>query len=400
MLLVGVVDCRDGITRQPGDAQVGNRLAAGTINRIIHPRMSKLLSVHHLMLRLPWDLSTPYVGNGPISEMLLEMEDSASPTNGNQAASAVLADLGVDPHGARQRISRWVRTTPTMSSGRGAMGLAYSVVVKLECLQHAGSFKVRGGFNSVLSSDIPEAGLIAASGGNHGLAVAHVAKSLGVPAEIYVPTASSPVKVTQIRELGADVHVVGALYDDARMACLERASVSGALDIHPYDAPLTVSGQATVGLELMAQCPDIDTVLVAVGGGGLIAGLASALPDSVRIVGVEPERSACLHAAIEAGRPVDVEIDSVAADSLGAKRLGSIAWAVAGPRVDSVIVSDADIREARLRIWADLGVAVEMGGATAMAALISDRYTPAPDERVAVVLCGSNTDPIDLVDRV
>lgn len=345
-------------------------------------------------------MSTPCVDNESMSEMLRGMNESDTTPGGRPPTSATAADLGVDPVGARQRIASWVRTTPTMSSGDGALGLDFSVTLKLECLQHAGSFKVRGGFNSVLASDVPAAGLIAASGGNHGLAVAHVARSLGLAAEIFVPRASSPVKVSRIRELGAKVHVVGALYDDARRASVERAAESGALDIHPYDAPLTVSGQATVGLELMEQVPGLDTVLVAIGGGGLVAGLASALPDSVKIVGVEPENSACFRAAIEAATPVDVEIDSVAADSLGAKRIGSIAWEIAHRRVESVVVSDADIRDARQRIWADVRLAVEMGGATAMAALTSSRYVPGAGERVAVVLCGSNTDPVDLVSRV
>jgi len=312
---------------------------------------------------------------------------------------AAAMSLGVDPEAARSRVARWVRRTPVVDSGHGAFGLRDSVAMKLECLQYAGSFKARGGFNSALGADIPAAGLIAASGGNHGLAVAYVANALGVPAEIFVPQASSPVKVRRIRDLGAEVHVVGALYDDARIACNERAAESGALDIHPYDAPLTVSGQATAGLELMEQVSDLDTVIVAIGGGGLVAGLAAALPDIVRIVGVEPEGSACYRAATEAARPIDVEIHSVAADSLGARRLGSISWDIVSNRVESVLVTDAAIVDTRIRIWEDARLVVEPGGATAMAALTSGAYEPARGERVAVVVCGSNTDPADLVAR-
>jgi len=317
-----------------------------------------------------------------------------------EASSAARAhEVGVDPESAMARISPWVRRTPVVESGSGSFGLPQSVVMKLECLQHSGSFKARGSFNSALGLEVPDAGLIAASGGNHGLAVAFVARALGLPAEIFVPEASSAVKVEGIRRLGATVNVVGALYDDARLACNERAAVSGALDIHPYDAPRTVAGQATVGVELLDQVPDLDTVVVAVGGGGLVAGIAAALPDQVRIIGVEPTGSSCLISACESGGPVDVEIKSVAADSLGAKRLSSIPWAIIAGRVEPVVVPDDAIVEARQSLWDDAGIVVEHGGATAMAALISGRYRPQPDEKVVVVLCGSNTDPMDLVTR-
>jgi len=293
----------------------------------------------------------------------------------------------------------WVRRTPVIESGPGSFGLPDSVVMKLECLQHAGSFKARGSFNSALALDVPSAGLIAASGGNHGLAVAFVARSLGMPAEIFVPEASSAVKVEGIRGLGATVNVVGALYDDARLACNERAAVTGALDIHPYDAPLTVSGQATLGLEILEQVPDLDTVLVAVGGGGLVAGIAAALPDNVRIIGVEPEGSSCLMAACGSSGPVDVDIRSIAADSLGAKRLGAVPWSIIAGRVEPVVVTDEAIVETRQLLWDDFGIVVEHGGATALSALTSGRYVQSEGEKVVVVLCGSNTDPLDLVRR-
>lgn len=321
---------------------------------------------------------------------------SAGPDESETTRGRALA-FGVEPEMARDRIVRWVRRTPVLWTGPGSFGLAGAVALKLECLQHAGSFKTRGGFNSVLGSTVPASGIIAASGGNHGQAVAYVGRAMGLPVEIYVPRAASPVKVQRIRDLGADVHVVGAFYDDARVACSERAALTGALDIHPYDAPLTVAGQSTVGLELIEQVPDVDTVVVAVGGGGLVAGLAAALPDDVRVVGVEPEGSACFRAAVEHGKPVDVEIDSLAAESLGARRLGDISWGIITDRVKSVLVSDEAILDARIRIWADARLAVEPGGATAMAALTSGAYQPDASERVVIVMCGSNTDPSDLM---
>jgi threonine dehydratase len=269
------------------------------------------------------------------------------------------------------------------------------VTLKLELFQHGGSFKARGSFNSALAQGVPDAGLIAASGGNHGVAVAHVAGELGVRAEIYVPATSAPVKVARIRALGADVHVAGDFYADAQAACDARIEASGALAIHPYDEPLTVAGQGTVGIELEQQIEGIDTVVVAVGGGGLAAGIAAALPHA-RIVGVEPERCCCLHEALMAGRPAPVEIDSIAADSLGARQIGAVPWAVLRDRVESVIVPDEAIVAARQALWDRAQIVTELGGATAYAALLSGAWRPAEDERVAVVVCGANTDPADL----
>jgi len=331
--------------------------------------------------------------------MLTTMNQIDSGSEDAHFSPATALSLEIDPESAMERIQPWVRRTPVIESGTNTFGLTESIAMKLECLQHAGSFKTRGGFNSALASEIPAAGLIAASGGNHGLAVAFVARALQVPAEIFVPEASSAVKVRGIRDLGATVHVVGALYDDARLACTERASVSGALDIHPYDAPLTISGQATVGLEMVEQVPDLDTVIVAVGGGGLIAGIVAAVPDSVNVVGVEPEGSSCLRAAVDARMPVDVAIRSVAADSLGAKRLGAIPWGIVDGRVEAITVSDEAILTARRVLWDEGRVAAEHGGATALAALTSGAYVPVIGERVVVVVCGSNTDPGDLIPR-
>ncbi len=306
--------------------------------------------------------------------------------------------IEIDVSSAVERLAGLVRRTPVAFPGPGAFGVDRALVLKLECLQHAGSFKVRGSFNTALATELPDSGLIAASGGNHGVAVAHVARSLGIGAEVFVPGVSSAVKVDRIRALGATVHVVGELYDDAQAACDERAAQTHALNIHPYDSPLTVAGQATLGAELLEQLDQIDTVVVAVGGGGLAAGLAAALPSHIRIVCVEPATSRCLSAAIEAGRPVPVDVGGVAADSLGAKSIGNLPWQLLADRVESVVVSDEAIIDARRRLWDDARVVAEHGGATALAGVTSEAIELGADERTVVVVCGSNTDPRDLVD--
>lgn len=298
---------------------------------------------------------------------------------------------------AHERIRDRVRRTPILTIGAGELGLTASATLKLELLQHSGSFKVRGAFNSALASGSAEPGLLAASGGNHGLAVAYVARELGVPAEIFVPGVSSPLKRDRISALGATVHVIGELYDDAQSACDERAASSDALYIHPFNQPHTVAGQATVGVEIIEQAPDVQTVLVALGGGGLASGIAAALPRSVRVVTVEPDGSRCFRAAVEAGRPVEVPVSGVAADSLGAREVGSLAWSILAGRAESLTVTDDAIMAARRQLWADARIVAEPGGATALAALTSGAYSPAGGERVVVVVCGGNTDPSDLI---
>ncbi len=302
---------------------------------------------------------------------------------------------------ARCRIEGHVRRTPVISVEGALFGLDEPVLLKLEMLQHAGSFKPRGAFNRILgaaeSGPLPPDGVIAASGGNHGLAVAHVARQLGIQAHIFVPKATSAFKVVRIRALGATVTVTGTMYADAYDACLRHAAMSGALFVHAYDQPEVVAGQGTVGRELMTQ-GDIDTVLVAVGGGGLAAGVRLGIGPGVRLVAVEPERIPTLHAALAAGRPVDVEVSGVAADALGARRIGDLAFEVlADAQVQSVLVSDGTIAQTRQRLWDRLQLVSEHGGATAAAALLSGAYAPEPGERVAVVICGANTDPSDLV---
>jgi threonine dehydratase len=292
-----------------------------------------------------------------------------------------------DVEAAAERIGPYVRTTPVIEDG--------GLLLKLELLQHAGSFKPRGAFNRVLGAGrLPAAGLIAASGGNHGAALAYVGRRLGVAAEIFIPSTSPAIKVANIERFGARLTIVEGYYDDAQRAAEERAIESGALMVHPFDHPATIAGQATMGRELDGQVGPFDTLLVATGGGGFIAGQAAWFRQRVRIVSVEPETSACLHAARRAGHPVDVAVSGLAADSLGAGRLGAAPWTVVQRFVDdAVLVHDDDIRRAQRELWADLRLVVEPGGAAALAAVRSGAYRPEPGERVVVVLCGSNCDP-------
>ncbi|MFI6497043.1 serine/threonine dehydratase [Nonomuraea typhae] len=296
-----------------------------------------------------------------------------------------------DVAAAGERISGRVLRTPVLEVAPG-------LVFKLEQLQHSGSFKVRGAFNRILSAGgLPAGGVIAASGGNHGLAVAYAARALGVRAEIFVPTVTSPVKLAGLRALDAQVTQTGAIYAEAAQAAAKRAAETGALPVHAYDQPEVVAGQGTLALELMEQAPDVDTVLVAVGGGGLAAGVALGLPSRVRLVTVEPELIPTLHAALRAGQPVPVEVSGVGADALGATEVGGTAFGVlSAAAVTSVLVSDAAIVEARRTLWTRHRMVVEHAGAAAFAALLSGAYQPADGERAAVVICGSNTDPATL----
>ncbi|MEV4472938.1 serine/threonine dehydratase [Nonomuraea salmonea] len=297
-----------------------------------------------------------------------------------------------DVAAAAARISGHVLRTPVIE-------VAPRLWLKLELLQHSGSFKVRGAFNRIMSAgDLPAAGVIAASGGNHGLAVAFAARALGVRAEIFVPTVTSPVKVAGLERLGAHITQTGAIYAEAAEAAAKRAAETGALSVHAYDQPEVVAGQGTTGLELIEQTGAVDTVLVAVGGGGFAAGITVGTSVSgPRIVAVEPERIPTLNAALRAGEPVPVEVSGVGADALGASRIGGLAFQILNdPRVESVLVSDEAIIAARRTLWERHRVAAEHAGAAAYAALLSGAYRPEPGERVAVVVCGSNTDPATL----
>lgn len=295
---------------------------------------------------------------------------------------------------AAERIAGHARTTPVMRLGTGAFGSRADVSLKLECLQHAGSFKTRGAFNNLLSLEIPAAGVAAASGGNHGAAVAYAASKRGVKATIFVPEISPAAKVEAIRRFGAEVRIGGAQYDDAQAACDAFVAETGALKIHPFSAEETVAGQGTLGREWHRQEPDLDTVLVAVGGGGLISGIAAWFAGgSVKVVGVEPEGSRALQAALEAKAPVTVTVASVAADSLGARNVGQLVYDVCKDAVDHVaLVPDVAITQAQQVLWRDFRLAVEPGGAAALGALLCGAYKPKPGERLGVLVCGANID--------
>ncbi|GLY38502.1 threonine dehydratase [Amycolatopsis sp. NBRC 101858] len=295
-----------------------------------------------------------------------------------------------DVERAAARIEGHVRRTPVFADD--------GVWFKLEQLQHTGSFKARGAFNRIIAAgELSAAGVVAASGGNAGLAVAYAAREFGVAARVCVPATAPAVKVAKLRQLGAAVELVGEKYADAYDAAVKDAADRGALFCHAYDQPEICAGQGTVGLELLADVDGLDTILVAVGGGGLLAGIAAAVEGRARVVGVEPHTAPTLHAALAAGEPVPVEVSGIAADSLGASRLGDIAFAVATRTgVGSVLVDDAAIAEARAALWDRYRLALEPGGATAYAALSTGAYHPAPGERVAVLLCGANTDPATL----
>ncbi|WP_113406595.1 threonine/serine dehydratase [Rhizobiales bacterium] len=292
-----------------------------------------------------------------------------------------------------KRIRPHIRHTPVLHSDLADFGLAAGPLdFKLEFLQHSGSFKARGAFSSLLGRDVPAAGVVAASGGNHGAAVAYAAMRLGIPATIFVPSVTSPAKAERIRSYGANLVIGGERYADALAASQQWSEERGAVAIHAYDQPETLLGQGTIGGEIEADIPDIDTLLVAVGGGGLIGGIAAWFQGRVRVVAVEPEGAPTLWQAFEAGHPVDAPAGSIAADSLAPKRVGELMFPIARAYAQRpVLVSDDEIRQAQQTLWDRLRIVVEPGGATAFAALLARKYVPALDERVAVLLCGANT---------
>ncbi|WP_100176776.1 threonine/serine dehydratase [Bradyrhizobium nitroreducens] len=290
-----------------------------------------------------------------------------------------------------------LRRTPLLRADLADFGLpAAPVTFKLEMLQHSGSFKARGAFANLLLRQVPEAGVVAASGGNHGAAVAYAAQQLGIPAAIFVPDITSPAKAERIRGYGAKLVIAGSRYADALAASEAHVVQTGALAVHAYDQAETLLGQGSVGLELEQDAPGIDTLLVAVGGGGLIGGIAAWYAGRTRIVAVEPEQSPTLHAAFEAGAPVDAPAGGIAADSLAPRRVGELMFPVARAHVERVVlVSDDAIRQAQAALWSRLRLVAEPGGAAAFAALLSSRYRPSPAERVAVLLCGANTTAVN-----
>jgi len=305
---------------------------------------------------------------------------------------------------SRERISEiepiirpFVRRTPVIDLDPRDFALeADRLTLKLELFQHSGSFKVRGAFTNLLTREIPSAGVVAASGGNHGAAVAYAAMKLGIPAKIFVPTICSPAKLRRIREYGADLVVTGDLYADALAAAESWILQSGALPVHAFDQIETLLGQGTVGKEIEEQAPDLDTLLVPVGGGGLIGGIAAWFAGRVRVIAVEPELAPTLSKAIAAGRPVDADAGGYAADSLAPRRVGELMFPLAQRYIKStVLVTDDAIRNAQDRLWQMLRLVAEPGGAAAVSALLSGRYQPVVGERVGVVVSGGNTVAVD-----
>lgn len=308
----------------------------------------------------------------------------------------MLADTMITPERiaeTEKRIRPHIRHTPVLRADLADFGLAPgSVDFKLEFLQHSGTFKARGAFSSLLGREVPKAGVVAASGGNHGAAVAYAAMRLGIPATIFVPSVTSPAKAERIRGYGADLVIGGERYADALAASQQWVEEKGAMAIHAFDQIETLLGQGTVGLETEADIPDIDTLLVSVGGGGLIGGIAAWFRGRVRVVAVEPDGAPTLWKAFEAGKPVDAPAGSIAADSLAPKRVGNIMFPIAQAYVQRpVLVADDEIRLAQQALWDRLRIVAEPGGAAAFAALLAGKYVPAPNERVAVLLCGANT---------
>jgi threonine dehydratase len=290
-------------------------------------------------------------------------------------------------------IAPHIRRTPIVTISGAELGLPpFALTLKLEQLQHAGSFKTRGAFANLLTRQPPKSGVVAASGGNHGAAVAYAAMRLNLPARIFVPTVSSPAKIDRIRLYGAHLTVIGERYAEALAASIEWSKSSGAMPVHAFDQIETLTGQGTLALELSQQAPELDTVLVAVGGGGLIGGIAAWYDSKTRVVAVEPEGAPTLADALKAGQPVDAPTGSVAADSLAPKRVGELMFPIAQQHIERVVlVTDHAIRMAQKMLWEALRLVVEPGGCTAFAAILSGAYQPAKGERVGVVVSGANT---------
>jgi threonine dehydratase len=294
-------------------------------------------------------------------------------------------------------IRPYIRRTPVLEVDGADFGLgSISIVFKLELFQHGGSFKARGAFTNLLTREIPKAGVVAASGGNHGVAVAYAAMKLDQPATIFVPSVASPAKVDRIRRYGAELVIAGDRYADALEASHQWTDRTGALPVHAYEANETMLGQGTLGLELEEQSPTLDSLLVAVGGGGLIGGVAAWYENRTKIFSVEPELAPTLQLALAAGRPVDSPAGGIAADSLAPRQVGQLMFPIAQEYVQqALLVTDEEIVKSQQKLWETMRIAAEPGGAAAFAALLSGRYQPRSDERVGVVVCGGNTDAVN-----
>lgn len=333
---------------------------------------------------------------------MLQSANQAWPPDGKGATGADLATLvnqqvirSIEP-----LIRPYVRHTPVITIDAADFGLPGGpLVLKLEHLQHSGSFKARGAFANLLLRDVPPAGVVAASGGNHGAAVAYAASALGIPARIYVPEISSPAKIARIRGYGADLVLVGATYGEALAASEEWVATAGALAVHAFDQPETMLGAGTVGLELAGQAPGATHVVAGVGGGGLLGGIAAWYSGQVRITGAEPEDAPTLTEALKAGRPVDAKTGSIAVDSLAPRRIGDLTFAVlTAQHADSALVSDDEIRHAQQLLWDRMRLVTEPGGCAALAAVLAGRVAASPDETLAVVVSGANTTAVKFTD--
>jgi threonine dehydratase len=321
-----------------------------------------------------------------------------SPGRGRASVRAAMISRS-DIAAAAARISGFVRHTPLLCLTGAELGLGFPVTLKLELLQHAGSFKPRGAFNRLLSAELPAAGVIAASGGNHGAAVAYAARALGATAEIFVPELTPGTKVARIASYGAHVVQIGATYAEALAASRHRQTETGALEVHAYDHPDVLAGQGTVGREFEHDAPDLTHILVATGGGGLIGGIAGWYAGSAAVISVEPEGCPALHDALQSGRPVEAPVGGLAADSLGARQVGGLMFPVAQAYVaGALLVSDAAIGAAQRLIWDRMRLIAEPGGATALAALLCGAFVPPAGARVGVLVCGANTDPGKVVE--
>jgi threonine dehydratase len=295
---------------------------------------------------------------------------------------------------AHDRIIQRIRRTPVVTLDGAAADLPHPVTLKLELLQHTGSFKPRGAFNHLLSRQVPSSGVVAVSGGNHGAAVGYAAATLGIPARIFVPSIAGEAKIALVRGTGATLEVIDGPYMAAAAAAKAYHDRTGAISVHPFDAPETLAGQGTVGIELEQQAPGIDILLVAVGGGGLIGGIATWYGSRIRIIAVEPERAATLATALRDGPETEIQPSGVAANSLGGPKIGRLAYDIARKQsLDVVTVTDEAITQAQSILWSSMRILAEPGGAAAMAALTSGRFTAPPGARVGVVVCGGNIDP-------
>ena len=297
---------------------------------------------------------------------------------------------------ARDAIIPYIRRTPVLELPGSEIDIPGEITLKLELFQHGGSFKARGAFANLLLRSVPDAGVVAASGGNHGVAVAYAAMRLGIQARIYIPRIASPAKIDRIKSYQAELVIGGEDYGDALEACEEWAADSGALRVHAFDQEETLCGQGTLAAELQEQAPTLDSVLLPVGGGGLLGGVAAWYGKSVRLIGVEPEGSPTLTRALQAGRPVDADARGIAADSLAPRRVGELVFPIVQRYVDRVIlISDEEIRMAQATLWSACRIVAEPGGAAAFAALLRGKYQPLPGERVGVVVSGGNTVAVD-----